>query len=122
MPSESSFKKHAEIARDALKNFTTVRVLNAPTIVKTAVFDLIDAVIAFYPFIPFFLTHDLFRELAPTIFNVLNDFAKDNPSFVMPKTMDKVASLNERVQSSINPKRGMSLLFFIFLLLINFFV
>lgn len=106
MPSESSFRKHAEAARDALTNFTTVRSLKAPIIVRTAVFDLIDAIIAFQPFIPFFITHELFQEISTSAFNILSGFAKENPSFVMPTTMDKVVAINDRVQASLTSKKG----------------
>lgn len=100
MPSESSFKKHAEAVRDALKNFSTIRNLKAPALINTAVVELIDSTIAFNPFIPFFMSHDLFQELVPAVFNVLNDFATDNPAFMMPKSMDKVSVLNNRVRGS----------------------
>ena len=46
MPSENSFKKQAEIAREALKNFNAIRVLNAPGMVKTALFELVEAVVS----------------------------------------------------------------------------
>ena len=104
MPSELSLKKHAEIAHDALTNFNAVCSLKSPVIVKTAIFDLIDAIIAFHPFIPFFLTNDLFQELLTSASNTLCGFAKDNPAFVMPKSMDKVASINDRVQNSFTSK------------------
>ena len=114
MPSESSFKKQTELVREALKNFMTVRALKAPRIVKTAVFDLVNATIALNPFIPFFLSHDLFQELVPAIFAVLNDFMTNNSSFVMPKLMDKIAILNNRVCGSLtqNIKKGMNIHFF----------
>ena len=124
MPSESSFKKHAEIAHDALTNFNAVRSLKSPVIVKTAVFDLIDAIIAFHPFIPFFLTNNIFQELLTSAYNTLCSFAKDNPAFVMPKSMDTVASINDWVQNSFTSKRGKrySLMSFSFILFIYFFI
>jgi hypothetical protein len=45
MPSENSFKKQAEVARDALKNFNTVRTLNAPSLVKAALTDLVETTV-----------------------------------------------------------------------------
>ena len=36
-------------------------------------------------------------------FHVLNNFAKDNPSFMMPKSIDKVVALKHCVQSSLSP-------------------
>lgn len=101
MPAESTFKKHAQSIRDALTNFSTVRALKAPALIKTAVLDLIDATIALNPYIPFFLNHALFQELPPAVFTVLSDFAKENPDFAMPKSLDKVSALNDRVQNSI---------------------
>lgn len=123
MPAESTFKKHAELVRDALKNFMTVKSLNSPSLVKTVVSELIDATIAFNPYIPFFLNHALFQELPPAVFNTLNDFAAENPSFVMPKSFDKVSVLNDRVQGSIthaisskkSESRFSYVLFFVFL-------
>lgn len=121
MPSESSYKKHIEIAREALKNFTIVRNLKAPIIVKAAVDDLIDATIALYPFIPFFLTHAHFQEFVPAAFNALNNFSNDNVSFVMPLSMDRVFTLNNRVRGSLTQtiaKKGMNIHIFIFYALI----
>jgi predicted translin family RNA/ssDNA-binding protein len=47
MPSENSFKKQADVARDALKNFNTVRALNAPSLAKTALSELVEATVSF---------------------------------------------------------------------------
>jgi hypothetical protein len=100
MPSESSFKKHCETVREALKTFTTIRSVKAPNLVITAINDLIDATLALSPFTSFFLSHDLFQELPPTVYTVLCNFASENPSVVMPPTMDQLAALRNRVRGS----------------------
>jgi hypothetical protein len=54
MPSEASFIKQAELAREALKNFTTVSgLVNAPNIVRPALNDVVQATVCLSPF--FFL-------------------------------------------------------------------
>ena len=113
MPSESSFKKHAEVTHEALKTFTMVHLLKSLVLIKTAIFDPIDAIITVYPFIPFFLTHNLFQEISTSAFNVLSSFAKENSSFIMPKTMDKVTAINDCIQGSLTSKKGLFLLLFI---------
>jgi hypothetical protein len=45
MPSESSFKKQAEVARGALKNFNMVRNCNSPAVIKIALNELVDAIV-----------------------------------------------------------------------------
>jgi hypothetical protein len=45
MPSESSLKKQAEVVREALKTFHTIRALNSPGLIKTAIQELIDATV-----------------------------------------------------------------------------
>jgi hypothetical protein len=60
MPSENSFKKQADIARDALKNFNTVRALNVPSLVKTALSELVEATVSFiFPMSISFISHVL---------------------------------------------------------------
>lgn len=100
MPSESSFKKQIELIRESLKNFSAVRNLKAPVLVKAAINDLIDATIALNPYIPYFLSHDLFQELVPAAYTSLTKFAADYPDFLMPKSMEKVAGLKGRVDGS----------------------
>jgi hypothetical protein len=110
MPSESSFKRHAELVRETLKNFFAVRSLKAPTLVKAAVLELIDVTVALNPFVPFFTNHDLLQELPLAVINALNDFASDNSSFPMPKSLDKVVALNTRIRSALaqaNSNKGL---------------
>jgi hypothetical protein len=102
MPSESAFKKQAEIASDALKTFTAVQNSSSPTIVKAAVTELIDATIEFNNFVPFFVPHALFQEIPPAVFNVLENFSKKHPNFAMPSAIAKVAGLDARVKDSIS--------------------
>ena len=45
-----AFNKQADAAHDALKNFTTVAQLNAPGLVKTAMEDLVTAMVSFSVF------------------------------------------------------------------------
>ena len=40
-PSSSSFEKQAELAHEALQNFNTIRVLNAPAAIKVALTELV---------------------------------------------------------------------------------
>lgn len=47
MPSENSFKKQADVARDALKAFNAVRSLNAPSATKAALSELVEATVCF---------------------------------------------------------------------------
>ena len=72
MPSESSFKKHTEAVREALKTFITVHYLKAPGIVRSAFFDLLDATLELHPFVPFFGTHELFHDLPSAVYNMLS--------------------------------------------------
>ena len=122
MPSESSFKKQSELVREALKTFTTVRSLKAPGIVRSALFDLIDTTLELHPFVPFFGAHELLHELPSAVYNALNDFASDNPSFLMPKSMDRLVLLKNRVQDSSSFNKGMILCFFCIFPLFTFFL
>jgi hypothetical protein len=45
--SDAAFNKQADIARDALKNFNTISTLNAPGLIKTAMDDLIMALVSY---------------------------------------------------------------------------
>jgi selenophosphate synthetase-related protein len=51
MPSESSFKKQVDFAREALKNFSAVKDLNVPGLIRTTLAELINTVVSyrFYP-------------------------------------------------------------------------
>lgn len=67
---ETNFRQQAEAAREALKNFTAIRALNAPGPIKAAVLELVSSTVSFsflyFNFIS--LTHDLFSDriqLAP---------------------------------------------------------
>ena len=117
MPSESLFKRHADLARDALKNFAAVRDLNSSTVVKAAIVELIDATVSFNNFVPFFVPHPLFQEIPPAVHSVLQDFLSKHPSFEMPPSFSKVAGLDARVKDFVtnsNGKRGKSFPLFFF--------
>src|SRR5271154_5877859 len=110
MPSESNFKRQVDIVRETLKIFYAVRELKAPFVIRAAIIDLIDSINAFNPFTAFFLKHDLFQEMVPAVFNVLNAYALDHPNFDMPSSFDKVSILNNRVRGSFSQsvfKKGM---------------
>ena len=118
-------QKHMELICDALKNFATIKSFNSPGLVKTAIDNLITMTIALNPFIPFFLSHDLFQELPPAVFNCLTDFTNENPSFVMPKSMHKVAMLNNCMKGSLSQtltKKSMSFSLFAFWVFIILFL
>lgn len=119
MPSENSFKKQAEVAREALKNFNMVRALNAPSLVKAALTDLVESTVrfpisfsvellisfffqaAFNNFVPFFVNHSLFQEIPPAVHSVIEDFRLKNPHYDMPSLTLKVAGLAARVKDSL---------------------
>jgi hypothetical protein len=44
--SDLAFNKQADVARDALKNFTTISQLNAPGLIKTAMDELVTAMVS----------------------------------------------------------------------------
>ena len=111
MPSESAFKRQADIANDALKTFLSVQNSKSNMIVKAAVDELIDATVAFNDFI-FFLAHPLFQEIPPAVFLSLEQFANKHPNFEMPSAIARVGGLDARVKNSIVPrtvKKGISL-------------
>ena len=87
MPAENTFKKHAELIHKDLKNFLTVCSLNTPGLVNTAITDLINGYSHIQPFYFFLPQPCLVSRTSPAIYNVLKDFAKENPSFVMPKSI-----------------------------------
>ena len=109
MPSESSFKKQADATSEALKTFTAIQNSKSIVIVKAAINELIDTTTGFNNFLPFFLSHPLFQEIPPAVFNVLEDFSNRNPKFDMPSSIAKVAGLDARVKDSmaIKNKKGM---------------
>jgi hypothetical protein len=117
MPSESSFKKQAELASDSLKNFTAVQDLKSSAVIKAAMTELIDATVLFNNFVPFFVSHPLFQEVPSAVFNVLKKFSAKHPSFDMPQTMAKIAGLDARVKDSMSLKKGFFLFLFMFSLL-----
>lgn len=120
MPSESSFKRQADLASDALKTFSAVQSSKSAMVVKAAVIELIEATIAFNDYLPFFLSHSLFQEIPPAVFNALDHFATKNPKFEMPSTIARVAGLDARVKDSLkNPKKGMFSFFSSFFLLLT---
>jgi hypothetical protein len=124
MPSESAFKKQADAASDALKTFTAVRDSKSLIIVKAAIAELIDATVGFNNFVPFFVSHALFQEIPPAVFNVLEEFSNKNPKFDMPSAFAKVAGLDARVKDSIavaKGKKGVSPFFFFFHFAHSFF-
>src|SRR5277367_5290977 len=123
MPSESAFKKQADIAGDALKTFTAVRDSKSLIIIRAAISELIDATVAFNNYVPFFVSHPLFQEIPPAVFTVLEDFSKKNPKFDMPSTFINVAGLDARAKDSIAAanKKGMSQFYAIFLSFIFLF-
>jgi hypothetical protein len=110
MPSESAFKKQAEVANEALKTFTAVQNSSSAMVIKAAVSELVDATAEFNNFVPFFVGHALFQEIPPAVFNTLETFANKNPNFVMPSGIARIAGLDARVKDylalSKNKKAG----------------
>ena len=47
MPSESSFKKQAGLAWEALRNFNAICMLNAPNLANPALHELVEATVRF---------------------------------------------------------------------------
>jgi hypothetical protein len=45
MPSEALFKKQADLIRETLQTFNSIRVLNAPGPLKAAIIDLVNATV-----------------------------------------------------------------------------
>jgi len=98
MPSESSFKKQADLAQDALQSFTAVQSLKSPVVIKAALDDLVAATVAFNNFVPFFTSHSLFLEIPPAVFHVLEKFIHKNPNFDMPSDYAKIVGLDTRIR------------------------
>jgi hypothetical protein len=127
MPSETAFKKQAELAREALTNFNTIRQLKAPGLIKTALSELVEATVCSIPFIfyfdansfskasfnnfvPYFVSHVLFQEIPPAVHIAIEDFISKNPDVEMPPLTHKIAGLNARVKDFLanpHPKKGM---------------
>jgi hypothetical protein len=101
MPSESSFKKQVDLARDALKNFNTVKAFKSTVVARAAMIELLDSTVAFNNFIPFFLKDPAFQELPMAVHTVLEEYSSNNPHFVMPASFSKVVALNTRVKDFI---------------------
>jgi hypothetical protein len=143
MPSEASFKKQAELAREALTNFNTIRQLKAPGLIKTALLELVETTVrllllsfilrlthiskvAFNNFVPFFVSHVLFQEIPPAVHTAIEDFVSKNPDFEMPPLTHKIAGLDARVKDSLvnqNSRKGsvfplIHILLFEFLLIV----
>ena len=132
MPTEVAFKKQAEVACKALQNFNTVKMLNALSLIKTALTELVKATIpshsfsmntltfqnqvAFNHFVFFFISHALFQDLVPTIHNTLEDFKGKHPDIKMPPFAFKITGLKARVKDSLVPipKKGSSTYLFSF--------
>jgi hypothetical protein len=108
MPSENTFKQHAESARSALKNFDAIRQLDAPGPVKTAFDELVAIISDFHNFVPFFVNHPLFLEVPPLAYTALEDFLSKNTTFERPALYARVTGLNTRIKESISSaKKGM---------------
>lgn len=120
MPSESHFKKQAELVRESLKNFYDIRQMKSPGLIKAGVEELIQSILTFNPFIPFYAKHVLSQELVPAVFNIIHDYARDHPNFSLPESFEQVGILNNRVRGAQSTvKSGMipSSLFYVFLYL-----
>ena len=48
--SDLAFNKQVDAARDALKNFNTISLLNAPSLIKTAMDELVATMVSFVLF------------------------------------------------------------------------
>lgn len=110
MPSENSFKQHAELARNALKTFNAVRQLDSSAlpVIKTALNELVNVTVDFTRFIPFFLSHPLFQEIPSLVHSTLEEFFSQHPNFERPSAYPRIVGLHARVQDSIqiSAKRG----------------
>lgn len=114
MPSENSFKQHVDRVRGALKNFNAIRLLDAPGPIKTALDELVALDIDFAKYTTFFTSHALFLEVAPAVFQTLDDFFTKNPTYEKPPDYKQVVGLNARAArevaaQSASAKRGTSL-------------
>ena len=115
MPSESSFKRQAELAQEALKTFTAVRSMKSTTVVTAAITELIDATVAFNHFVPFFVNHSLFQEIPSAVLKAFEDFIKTNPDFDMPAGIGKISGLDARARDAAAPPKKGNFLSFSFL-------
>ena len=130
-PSEDAFKKQAELARQALKNFNAIRSLDAPGPIRTALYELVPATvsslfftfpacetyvslqIAFNNFVAF-SSHPLFQEIIPAVYAAIQDFTAKHPNFDFPTLTYLIKGLDARARGSVNSKKGMSLSYFSF--------
>ena len=110
MPSENTFKHHAELARTALNNFNTIRKLDSPGLIKTAFDELVAVMVEFVQFAPFFTHHPLFIEIPPLVHAALEDYLAKNPNFVKPPMYNKVIGLSARAKdaAALAARKGMS--------------
>lgn len=126
MPSESSFRKQAELAQEALKNFTAVQSLKSTAVIKTAIDELVDSTILFNNYVPFFVSHSLFQEIPSSVFHVLEKFFYKHPNFDVPANYSKIAGLDARVRDSLNHpapvKNGMFIYFSSYFFLFQLFL
>lgn len=121
MPSESSFKKHVDAAREALKNFNTVKTFKSSVVTRAAMVELIDVTVAFNHYVPFFLKEPAFQEIPTAVYSVLEEYSSSNPSFVMPTLYSKVAALDARVKDFVlKGTKGTLPLVLVFILLTLF--
>ena len=114
MPSESSFKHQAELARTALQNFHAIRQLDAPALIKSAIEELVVATADFQNFVPFFMSHALFLEIPPLVYSALEDFFSKNPNVDKPLLYGQLAGLNARVKDTLSTsaKKGIPFSYF----------
>ena len=108
MPSESSFKQHAEVVRSTLSVFHAIKGVDAVKQVQSALDDLIIATADFQRFATFFTNHNLFQELIPAAYSTLEEFFSKRPGFEKHPSYSKVVALNTRVQEylQIPVKKG----------------
>lgn len=128
--SDTAFFKQTELAREALKTFNAISVLNAPGPTRIAMEELVNATVrshspilvlypfrtsqvAFNPFVPQFLSHPAFQEIPPKVYNTLEGFFKKHPNFDVPGSYNQLGGLNSRIRDSIRfaTKKGKCLIF-----------
>jgi hypothetical protein len=101
MPSESTFRQHADIVRAALAVFNVIKNVDAPKAVKGAFDDLVCSAADFQRFAPFFDTHVLFQELVPATHLSLDAFLSKHPGFEVHALYPKIALLNTRIKEAV---------------------
>jgi hypothetical protein len=112
MPSESSFKQHAEAIRSALTVFNAIKVVDAPKPVKAAFDELVVSAAEFQRFAPFFSTHALFQELVPATHLSLEEFLARHPGFERHPLYPKIAILFTRVKEALQTPARKGRIFF----------